>query len=292
MFSCLPGDHLQAPVLAAAIQRRGAGKPFLIVSTDDHDARLFVTELDRSLARRRMAPRYRFECQAVKPDGVKGAAAGRLRGEGVRDLGLGIGDSAFSIQQSALSTQHSAFSIQHSAFSIQRSALTAKILETKVDAVVLVAGPLRSAGLVKALRGRGFGGLVFGGPAMGRQTFLREAGTAAEGVVFPLLYQPGEQSGEFVHVFESRFGRLPDYAAAHTYDAVRLLVAAVRKAGLNRARIRDALRQLAPWEGATGTINWDALGANTRGAGLGTIRRGRVVSAADAAGCQGDGVTR
>ncbi len=228
MFSCLPGDHLQAPVLGGEIEARMGRRPWLIVSTDDHDARLFAVELSRWLAKRRMAPRYRFTCKQAATDVAE---------------------------------------------------LAGRVVQSKVDAVVLVAGAADSARLLSAIRGRGFEGTVFGGPAMGRGTFLRQAGAAAEGAIFPLLYQPGDGSREFAATFRSRFGRLPDYAAAHGYDAVRLLIAAIHKAGLNRARIRDAVAGLSPWAGTTGTIQWDRLGANTRAVRPGTIRNGRPVAA-------------
>ena len=54
----------------------------------------------------------------------------------------------------------------------------------------------------------------------------------------------------------------PDYTAAYTYDAVRLLVTAVRCAGLNRVAIRDAARALSPWDGVTGRLEWDPTGRN------------------------------
>jgi branched-chain amino acid transport system substrate-binding protein len=225
MFSCLPGDHLQAPVLAAEIENRVGKRPWLIVSTDDHDSHLFTVELGRSLAKRRMAPRYRFECKQATCDADE---------------------------------------------------LAMRVVESEVDAVVLVAGADDGARLLKAIRGCGLSGLVFGGPAMGRRSFLEDAGAAAEGVIFPLLYEPGKQAEEFMAAFKSRSAALPDYVAAHTYDAVRLLITAIRQAGLNRARIRDAVQELSPWTGTTGPIEWDRLGANTRAAGLGTIRAGRV----------------
>jgi ABC-type branched-subunit amino acid transport system substrate-binding protein len=68
-----------------------------------------------------------------------------------------------------------------------------------------------------------------------------------------------------------------DFAAAGTYDAVQLLVAAIRKAGLNRARIGDALRELTPWDGVAGTVRWDSLGGNTRPVQLGKVSVGRLV---------------
>ena len=166
-------------------------------------------------------------------------------------------------------------------FEFQRSKrdvgrLVRKIVQSKAAAVVLVAGADDSARMVAALRERGFSGPIFGGPWMGRQRFLDQAGAAAEGVVFPLLYDPRESPPGFAKTFKARFGKLPDYTAAHTYDATQLLIAAIGKAGLNRARIRDAVRDLSPWEGVSGTLKWDPLGGNTRAVRIGTIRNGSL----------------
>ncbi len=227
MFSCLPGDHLQAPPLAAEISMRVGGQPLVLVSADDHDSHLFAVELLKRLAERRIVPRYHFQSR-----------------------------------QPALSSAE----------------LVSRIVESKPMGVVVVAGALPSARLVAALREKGFAGPVFGGPWMGRGRFREEAGVAAEGAVFPLAYDPHEESQRLAKGFQARFGKAPDYAAASTYDAVRLVIAAVRKAGLNRARIGDAVKELSPWSGATGKIEWDPLGSNTRPVRLGTIRDGRVVA--------------
>jgi len=58
------------------------------------------------------------------------------------------------------------------------------------------------------------------------------------------------------------------------YESARLLVAAIRNAGLNRARIRDAVRDLSPWRGDGAEIDWDNLGRNrsvARGDGVCTL---------------------
>ncbi|MHC4399058.1 MAG: ABC transporter substrate-binding protein [Planctomycetota bacterium] len=233
MFSCLPGDHLQAPVLAERIAPRVGKEPFVLVAAGDHDSRHFSVELMKHLGGRRVGPSYRFTCRPGADDYADAAA---------------------------------------------------QILDAKPGAVVLIAGPRDSARLVTALRERDFTGAVFGGPWMGRRTFRQEARAAAEGVLFPLLWQPQETHVGFVEAFRARHGQAPDYAAAHTYDAVRLLIAAVRRAGLNRARIRDALAGLSPYSGTTGTIRWDPLGSNTRPVGLGTIRDGRVVAVVSSPG--------
>jgi ABC-type branched-subunit amino acid transport system substrate-binding protein len=153
-----------------------------------------------------------------------------------------------------------------------------RAIRSKPAAVVLVADSADSARLVVALRNGGFDGKIFGSPAMGRSRFLAEAGEKADGVVFPLLYLPAATSDEFEQQFQNCHQRQPDYAAAHAHDAVRILVAAIQEAGLDRAGIREAVAQLSPFQGTTGTITWDTFGSNTRPAALGTIRGGRVAA--------------
>jgi branched-chain amino acid transport system substrate-binding protein len=228
MFSCLPGDHLQAPILAQAIASRVGKKPFLLISAVDHDSHVFTVEFVKSLARHQLTPFHHFEFDPKERDFAE---------------------------------------------------LAERIARSRAHALVLIAGAKPGAHLVRAVRAKDFAGPIFGGPCMGRSGFLEQAGETAEGVIFPLLYTAGENSAGFEKKFTSRFGRRPDYAAAHSYDTVRLLIAAIREAGLNRVGICDAVRELSPWSGVTGTIEWDSLGANSRVVHLGTIRSGRVISA-------------
>jgi ABC-type branched-subunit amino acid transport system substrate-binding protein len=228
MFSSLPGDHLQAPILAHAIASRIGEKRFLLVSAVDHDSHLFTVELTRSFGQHKLVPSYHFEFEPDEKDFTE---------------------------------------------------LAEKIVEAKTHALVLIAGAEQSAHLICAVRKRNFAGPVFGGPCMGRRSFLEEAGKAADGVIFPSLYTPRKNSDSFEKKFTSRFGSRPDYLAAHTYDTVNILIAAIRKAGLNRARIRDAVRELSPWAGVTGAVKWDTLGGNSRDVQLGTVRAGCVISA-------------
>jgi branched-chain amino acid transport system substrate-binding protein len=157
------------------------------------------------------------------------------------------------------------------------SELAERVVGSGADAVVLVGGASDSARLLATLRDKGFAGRVLGGPWMARRTFLASAGTAAEGVFLPLLDDPATGFQGFAAKFQSHFEVFPDFAAAQAYDATRLLIAAIRKAGLNRARICDAVRELSPWDGVSGTIVWDPVGENVRKIRLGRIQRGRVL---------------
>lgn len=224
MFSCLPPDNLQAPVLARAIKTHIQTKPFILVSAVDHDSHLFAVELAKSLDRQQLAPAFHFQ---FKPDE-----------KNLTDL-------------------------------------VERVINIEPEALVLIAGSQQSARLISALREEGFQGLIFGGPSMGQRDFAKQAGKAAEGAIFPLLYVPGKPSENFERTFAARFGNHPDYLAAHTYDAVNLMVAAVCKAGLNRTRIRDAVKELSTWQGVAGPIRWDSTGSNSRPITLGTITSGK-----------------
>jgi branched-chain amino acid transport system substrate-binding protein len=148
-------------------------------------------------------------------------------------------------------------------------------------ALVLVADAPGSAQAIRRLREKGYDGVVFGGPWMGRRGFIEEAGKAGGDVVFPYLWATSATRRAFEDRFSARFGRRPDYTAAHTYDALNIVIAAIRKGGLNRARIGDAVRETVPWSGVSGPISWNAVGANLRRPQLGTIVDGMVRAACD-----------
>jgi branched-chain amino acid transport system substrate-binding protein len=157
--------------------------------------------------------------------------------------------------------------------------LAKQIAESEAKAVVVLAGASDSAALVRELRSAGAESVIFGGPSLGRQTFLDLARSAAEGVRLPLTLQESDLAAEFGKRFGARWNVGPDYAATHAYDSTHLLVAAIRRAGLNRAHIRAALAELSPWKGVSGTIRWDEIGRNSRGVRLGAIRNGQVQAA-------------
>lgn len=69
---------------------------------------------------------------------------------------------------------------------------------------------------------------------------------------------------EFEQRYHARTGARPSVAAAETYDAVRVIGAALRRAGANRVRLRDQLAAGGEFQGTTGIISFDTAG-NARG---------------------------
>jgi branched-chain amino acid transport system substrate-binding protein len=65
---------------------------------------------------------------------------------------------------------------------------------------------------------------------------------------------------DFYQRYRRRFGAEPGLGASEAYDAVRILAAALRQSGPNRARLRDALGQVSAFAGASGVISFDHAG--------------------------------
>ncbi|MCC7264495.1 MAG: ABC transporter substrate-binding protein [Candidatus Latescibacteria bacterium] len=71
-------------------------------------------------------------------------------------------------------------------------------------------------------------------------------------------------------------GEHPSYVALFAYDTTQLVIAALRRSGLNRARLRDALADL-PFAGLTGDLSFNSLGGRRAGPVLMRARQGQWV---------------
>jgi branched-chain amino acid transport system substrate-binding protein len=154
------------------------------------------------------------------------------------------------------------------------------LAESRPAVVLLVARADDAARLALAVGERVPGAAIFGSHTLGRTLFLDLAGEKASGAIFPLLFAQSSDAAttnRFINRFVAEHHRPPDYTGVLTYDATRLLIAAVLQAGPNRARIRTALHQLSPWHGLSGEIRFDGTGQNSRsGISLGTVQQGVI----------------
>jgi hypothetical protein len=76
--------------------------------------------------------------------------------------------------------------------------------------------------------------------------------------------------------FEARFHEKPEQFASLAYDAMNALLDSICKAGLNRARIHDALADIDTWDGVTGKMVFDPNQKNLAPMYLGTVRDGII----------------
>jgi branched-chain amino acid transport system substrate-binding protein len=145
-----------------------------------------------------------------------------------------------------------------------------RILVTSPDAIVIWGNAKESALILQQLRALGLKQPVYGSDRMVSPEFLQIAGPLAEGIVTTCQYNPNSNDPKLT-VFKSeyikRFNQEPDVFAAHAYDGMNVLIAAIQKAGLNRALIRDVLTDMKTvngYEGVTGKVVFDGSWNNVR----------------------------
>lgn len=132
----------------------------------------------------------------------------------------------------------------------------------RVDGVVIWAEVPEGALILKQMRAMGMKQPVFGPSRLCYPQIIESAGPAAEGLVTTAAIDPtrlDSQWLEFQKDYRSRFSEEADAYAAYAFDGINLLIGAVEKAGLNRGRIMDALRdyQTHEYDGVAGRAQFD-----------------------------------
>ncbi len=147
------------------------------------------------------------------------------------------------------------------------------------DAIVLWGRPEPSARALLALRAAGIDAPVYGPDRLADPLFIDLAGEAAEGTV--LTYPLGRTAESpkwqgFRRRYRAAWSEEPSPAAAYAFDGTRLLIEAIRRAGLNRVRIREALVEQQQVEGVTGRIRFDPTFNNVAPVRLAVVRGGKL----------------
>jgi ABC-type branched-subunit amino acid transport system substrate-binding protein len=153
------------------------------------------------------------------------------------------------------------------------------IRDSGVEAIVLWTDIAPAAAILKQMQGMGMKQRVFGSHRTVGDELVRLAGPAAEGfeAVFP--YDPTRQDQkwqDFNAHFAALFQEKPDHFAALAYDAMKILLNSICRAGLNRGRIRDALTGLDHYSGVTGEMNFDPNCKNISPLFLASVRNGAI----------------
>jgi branched-chain amino acid transport system substrate-binding protein len=153
------------------------------------------------------------------------------------------------------------------------------IQSSRADAIVLWADEIPAANILKQMKALGMKQRVFGSYRTLGPEMLEEAGDAADGfeAVFP--YDPTRHDRKWVDFntrFEARFHEKPEQFASLAYDAMNELLDSICKAGLNRARIHDALADMAEYDGVTGHMTFDPNQKNVAHMFLATVHGGVV----------------
>jgi branched-chain amino acid transport system substrate-binding protein len=172
--------------------------------------------------------------------------------------------------------------------------LTAEVTKVKaanVQAIVNWSIEPAQAILIKNVRQLGITVPIFQSHGFGNIGYVKAAGSAAEGVIFPagrlLIAEqlPASHPQKTVllnykNAYEAKYKEDVSTFGGHAYDAMLLLAEASKAGGTDRAKVRDALENLKGVVGTAGTFNMSATDHN--GLGLDafemlTVKDGRFV---------------
>jgi branched-chain amino acid transport system substrate-binding protein len=135
--------------------------------------------------------------------------------------------------------------------------------------------------ILSQARQLGLKAVPLGGDGWDSPKLVEIAGAAAEGGYFSNHYSkddPNPVVQDFVKGFQAEHNEVPDALAACAYDAVRIVAQAITAAGVeDRTALRDALAQVADFDGVTGKITVDEKRNAKKSATVLTIKDGEQV---------------
>ncbi|HET8678654.1 MAG TPA: ABC transporter substrate-binding protein [bacterium] len=146
------------------------------------------------------------------------------------------------------------------------------------DAVFIVGYPDEGAPILEALRARGVRAVVIGSDALYSPDLLYRARNAANELYLPagfIVTDPLPAIQKFVSAYRKRFNESPDQYAAQAYDAVKVLVASIRRGGRDPSTVRASLLALRRFPGVTGEITFDRWGAPDKSVAIVQVQAGR-----------------
>lgn len=136
-----------------------------------------------------------------------------------------------------------------------------RIKESEPDIIYVPGYYVEAAAIARQARRLGMKQPLLGGDGWDSPVFIEQGGSAVQNSYFTTHFAPDNPQPRvrvFVAAFRKRFGAAPDGLAALGYDATRIMINAIGRAGsTNRSAIRDAIAKTKDFSGVTGRITID-----------------------------------
>ena len=153
------------------------------------------------------------------------------------------------------------------------------IQDSRVDGIVLWTDQAQTATILKQMRELGMKQRVFGSYRTIGDDLIAQAGELAEGfeAIFPYdASRTDPRWQKFNGDYAQKYNQKPEQFASLAYDAMNVLLGSICEAGLNKARIMDALAQVYEYDGVTGHMVFDTNSKNIAPMYLARVRNGVI----------------
>jgi branched-chain amino acid transport system substrate-binding protein len=143
---------------------------------------------------------------------------------------------------------------------------TAQLLSIKNSGaqimVVYAPNPEDAAVIMRQYRQLGSPFKYLGSPSSQMKDCLNLAKGASEGLLAVADFVPGQSdvNKRYADAYKKEYNEDYDTLSAWTYDGLKILVDAIKKAGEDRAKIREAILAVKGYKGVLGTFNFTPQG--------------------------------
>ncbi len=138
------------------------------------------------------------------------------------------------------------------------------ILDTAPGAIFIAGYDMNVADAIKALDAVGFDGKILTTSAFATPAGIARAGKAANGVLLTQIVFDVDSDHahvkRFVDAYKAAYGDKPDLYAAHGYDTLMVIIAALEGRPLLHGEIQKGFRGIKEFPGVTGSIQFDERG--------------------------------
>ena len=140
--------------------------------------------------------------------------------------------------------------------------ISSKMKELEPDAIYLVGYDSNLGLLTSQLRTSGIKSTFLSIGTIAQENVRKSAGSSIVGAYYtyvrynPEAAKPASKAAKFVDKYKNRFGSIPTYFSAFSYDTIYLIWESMRKVGTTPAAIKEALLTVNNYEGVIGPISF------------------------------------
>ncbi|MDK2855708.1 MAG: branched-chain amino acid transport system substrate-binding protein [Bacillota bacterium] len=161
------------------------------------------------------------------------------------------------------------------------SAQLTKIKAKNPDALYIGGYYTEAAKIAQQAREQGLKVQLLGGDGFYSTKLVELGGEAVEGAIFTAGFYSGDSAPavqNFVAAYKAKFNEEPDMFAAQAYDAAKMALEAIKKAGsTDTTKIRDALAATRNFPGVTGTTSFKENGDAEKSIVILKVEKGKFV---------------
>jgi len=153
-------------------------------------------------------------------------------------------------------------------------------IKQKSPEAIFIISYKESIPILKQIKEIGIKVQLLSTPVFEDKEVLEKVGKLAEGVIY--VYYGGfnpqssnERVRKFVEAFKKKYGRDPGYYSALAYDAMKILVLAIKNGGYKSEGIKNSLYEIKDFPGITGKATFDVNGDVVKPVILKTVKNGK-----------------